>query len=274
MGLYWRFTGMSLKFCSLFSGSSGNASYIGTEKTHILVDAGFTGKKVELALKDIDVDPSSLDGILVTHEHIDHIQSVGVLSRKYNIPVYANESTWAAMEDKIGDIAARNIRLFENDIDFYIKDINIQPYSIPHDAADPVGFCFFHGHNKISIITDLGHTNSRIIKTVMDSDLVILEANHDVVMLREGSYPWPLKKRIMGLKGHLSNEDAALALVKMIKEKLTHVLLAHLSKENNIPHLAYKTVVDILEAHGIKNGKDIMIDLTHRDRASNFYHIG
>ncbi len=265
---------MSLKFCSLFSGSSGNASYIGTEKTHILVDAGFTGKRVEQALKDIDVDPSSLDGILITHEHIDHIRSAGVLSRKHNIPIYANEGTWEAMEAKIGNIAVRNMRLFENERDFYIKDINIQPYAIPHDAADPVGFCFFHGRNKISITTDLGHTNSKIIKTVMDSDLVILEANHDIEMLREGSYPWPLKKRIMGRKGHLSNEDAAQALLKMIKGKLTHVLLAHLSKENNIPHLAYKTVIDILEAHDIRNGKDIMIDMTHRDRASNFYHIG
>lgn len=264
---------MSLKFCSLFSGSSGNASYIGIEKTHILVDAGFTGKRVEQALKDIDIDPNMLDGILITHEHSDHIQSVGVLSRKYNVPIYANEGTWEAMEDKIGNIAIRNIRLFENDRDFYIKDINIQPYSIPHDAADPVGFCFFHGCNKISIMTDLGHTNNKIIKTVMDSDLVILEANHDVDMLQGGSYPWPLKKRILGLKGHLSNKDAGLALVEMIKGKLTHVLLAHLSKENNIPHLAYKTVIDILEAHGIKNRKDIMIDMTYRDRASNFYHV-
>lgn len=265
---------MSLKFCSLFSGSSGNASYIGTEKTHLLIDAGFTGKRVEQALKGIDIDPSMLDGILITHEHADHIQSAGVLSRRYNLPIYANEATWEAMEDKIGNISTQNIRIFYNDRDFYIKDINIQPYSIPHDAADPVGFCFFHGRNKISIMTDLGHTNSKMIKTVMDSDLVVLEANHDVDMLQTGSYPWPLKKRILGRKGHLSNKDAGLALVEMIKGKLTHVLLAHLSKENNIPHLAYETVVSILEAHGIRNGKDIVIDMTHRDRASNFYHVG
>lgn len=266
---------MSFKFCSLFSGSSGNASYIGTEKTHLLIDAGFTGRKIEQALKDIDIDPSMLDGILITHEHTDHVQSAGVLSRRYDLPIYANEATWEAMEDKLGNISIKNIRIFDSDRDFYIKDINIQPYSIPHDAADPVGFCFFHGRNKISIMTDLGHTNSKIIKTVMDSDLIVLEANHDIDMLRGGTYPWPLKRRILGRKGHLSNKDAGLALVEMVKgSKLTHVLLAHLSKENNIPHLAYETVVSILEDYGIRNGEDIVIDMTHRDRASNFYQVG
>jgi phosphoribosyl 1,2-cyclic phosphodiesterase len=265
---------MGLKFCSLFSGSSGNASYIGTDKTHILVDAGLTGKAVENSLREIGQDPSLLDGILITHEHDDHIRGAGVLSRRYDIPIYANEETWKAMEAKIGKMSSNNMRIFYNDMDFYIKDVNIQPFGIPHDAADPVGFCFFNKGKKISIATDLGHTNSRIINTVMDSDLIMLEANHDVDMLMGGSYPQHLKKRISGSKGHLSNIDAGSALVKMITNKLTHVLLAHLSLHNNIPQLAYQTVTGILADNGIKNGKDIAVDMTYRDRVSNFYHIG
>lgn len=265
---------MSFKFCSLFSGSSGNSSYIGTNKTHILIDAGHTGKAIEKSLKEVDLDASILDGILITHEHDDHIKGAGVLSRRYNIPIYANQGTWEAMEKKVGKISSENIIIFDNDMDFYIKDINIQPFNIPHDAMDPVGFCFFNKGKKISIATDLGHTNSRIINTVMDSDLVVLEANHDIEMLKGGSYPIYLKKRILGRKGHLSNEDAGLALVKMIKGKLTHVLLAHLSRENNIPQLAYQTVVEVLATNNIRNGKDIVVDMTYRDRVSNFYHIG
>lgn len=265
---------MNLKVCSLFSGSSGNSTYIGTEKTHILVDAGVSMKSIVTGLKQFDVDGRDLKGILVTHEHSDHISSVGAISRKFNVPIYANEQTWQAMESRLGRIDAGNRRVFYNDMDFYIQDINVQPYQIPHDAADPVGFSFYYKNKKISITTDLGHTNNKIIKNVMDSDLVILEANHDEEMLKAGPYPSYLKKRILGRKGHLSNEDTGRALLEMIKGKVTHVLLAHLSKENNYPQLAYQTVVDILKSNGVRAGKDIQIDLTYRDRASNFYHIG
>lgn len=265
---------MGLRYCSLFSGSSGNAGYIGAQGTHILVDAGLSGARVEKALGQVDLDASLLDGILITHEHDDHIRGAGVLSRRYDIPIYANEGTWEAMEDKVGNIALHNIRTFDNHRDFYIKDINVEPFSIPHDAKDPVGFCLYYGGKKISIATDLGYTNSRIINTVMDSDLVVLEANHDIDMLESGPYPDRLKKRIRGRKGHLSNEDAGLALVKMIKGRLTQVLLAHLSMQNNIPELAYETVMGVLETNGIKNGEDIMVDMTYRDRVSSLYYIG
>ena len=265
---------MGFKFCSLFSGSSGNSSYIGTDQAHILVDAGLTGKAVEAALKKLDIGASVLQGILITHEHDDHIRGAGVLSRRYNIPIYANQGTWEAMESKIGKISINNIRVFDTDRDFYINDINVHPFGIPHDAAAPVGFCFFNRGKKISIATDLGHTNSKIINTVMDSDLVVLEANHDPEMLKGGSYPYHLKRRIMGRKGHLSNEDAGLALTKIMNGKLIRVLLAHLSAKNNIPQLAYQTVVQMLAAQGIVNGRDIVVDMTYRDRIGNFYHIG
>ncbi len=264
---------MGLRVCSLFSGSSGNSTYIGTERTHILVDAGLAGKNIIAGLQNIGVDPSELKGILITHEHIDHIKSAGVMSRKFNIPIYANAKTWEAMEGIIGRISPANIRIFDNDMDFYIQDINVQPYKIPHDAADPVGFSLCWQRKRISITTDLGHTNSKIIKAVMDSDLVILEANHDLDMLMSGPYPMQLKRRIMSKKGHLSNVDSGKALLELIKGRVTHVLLAHLSKENNYPQLAMDTVTDILEAGGVRVGRDIMLDMTYRDRASNLYHL-
>ncbi len=265
---------MNFKVCSLFSGSSGNSTYIGTEKTHILVDAGVSMKNIIGGLKQLDVDGQELKGILITHEHSDHVKGVGAISRKFNVPIYANEETWEAMESKLGRIDSGNKRVFYNNMDFYIQDINIQPYQIPHDAADPVGFSLFYKNKKISITTDLGHTNNKIIKAVMDSDLVILEANHDAEMLKAGPYPMYLKKRILGRKGHLSNEDTGQALLELIKGKVTHVLLAHLSRENNYPQLAYQTVAGILESNGVQIGKDIQVDMTYRDRASNFYHIG
>ena len=265
---------MNFKVCSLYSGSSGNSTYIGTEKTHILVDAGVSMKNIVTGLKQLEVDGRQLTGVLITHEHSDHIKGVGAISRQFNVPIYANEETWQAMDSKLGRIDSANRRVFNNGMDFYIQDINVQPYQIPHDAADPVGFSLFYKNKKISITTDLGHTNSKIIKAVMDSDLVILEANHDADMLKAGPYPMYLKKRILGRKGHLSNEDTGQALLELIKGKVTHVLLAHLSRENNYPQLAYQTVVNILSSNDIQVGKDIQVDMTYRDRASNFYHIG
>lgn len=264
---------MNIKLCSLFSGSSGNATYIGTDNTHILVDSGLSGVKVKRALKCIGVEPNKIDAIVITHEHNDHIQSAGVMSREFNIPIYANEKTWLVMENKLGNIASENIRLFYNDMDFYIKDINIAPFPIPHDAADPVGFCFYYGNKKISIATDLGHTNRRIINEISDSNVVVLEANHDIDMLSSGPYPQSLKRRIMGTRGHLSNMDAGKVAVDLVKGNVTHLLLAHLSKKNNIPKLAYDTVAHVLMSEGIVVGDDVVLDMTYRDRTGNVYHI-
>ena len=143
---------MNFKVCSLFSGSSGNSTYIGTDKTHILVDAGVPMKNIISGLKQLDVNGQELKGVLITHEHSDHIKGVGAISRKFNVPIYANEETWEAMESKLGRIDSSNKRVFYNNMDFYIQDINIQPYQIPHDAADPVGYSLFYKNKKISII--------------------------------------------------------------------------------------------------------------------------
>jgi len=264
---------MEFRFCSLSSGSSGNASYIGTPGTHLLVDAGLTGKKMMAALVQIGIQASELHGILVTHEHIDHIRGVGILSRKFKIPIYANEQTWIAMESKIGAIDEKNKRIFDSERDFYIRDINVQPYNIPHDAVEPVGYSFYFENRKISITTDLGHTNSKIINRLADSDLLLLESNHDIEMLKVGSYPYPLKKRILGNNGHLSNEAAGNALVELVKRNVHHVLLGHLSADNNFPELAYQTVVSILQENGIHDNKDIRVDMTYRERISGYYQI-
>jgi len=264
---------MKYRVCSLFSGSSGNATYIGNDGTHILIDAGQSGKQITESLRHLGINPGDLDCILISHEHSDHIKSAGLLSRKFDIPIYANESTWIAMEKHLEEVSSANKRIFDASKTFLVKDIAVKPYSIPHDAASPVGFCFFCGNKKVSIATDLGHTNSEILNMIKDSDMVILESNHDPGLLQSGPYPYFLKKRIMGKNGHLSNIDAGHALVDMVKCKVTHVLLAHLSKENNLPQLAYNTVKDILLKVGIKPDRDVMIDTAHRNNVGNIYYL-
>lgn len=264
---------MSFRICSLYSGSSGNATFVGTEKAGVLIDAGRNGKAMQSAMETINEDPAALKGILVTHEHLDHIAGVGIFSRRFDIPIYANAKTWEAMEQKIGKIAPKNIRLFDNGSDFYIEDMCIQSYKTPHDAADPVGFSLFNKDRKISITTDLGHINSRILNSVMDSDFILLEANHDLKMLEHGPYPKVLKKRVAGKKGHLSNAAAGLALLKLLNGRLSHVLLGHLSNENNRPHTAYETVTGILLENGVDLEGDLTVELTWRDKVGRFYHF-
>ncbi len=264
---------MTVKFCSLSSGSGGNCLYISTGKISILIDAGFSGKRVEKLLKDADISPQSIQAVIVTHDHDDHIKGVGVLSRRYNIPVYANQLTWKAMESKIGDICPDNMREFCTGEAFFIGDLYIKPYPISHDAADPVGFSFHKDNVKVSIANDLGCVTDDIIGEIMDSDFLMLESNHDVEMLKVGRYPWFLKKRILGDRGHLSNEEAGYTLVKLAERKIKRVLLGHLSKENNYPPLALATVKGILSEAGIEVDKAVNIDLSFRDKISKVYNI-
>jgi phosphoribosyl 1,2-cyclic phosphodiesterase len=265
---------MSLRACSLFSSSSGNAIYVRADDTRILVDAGMPGKKIESALSTINVPPESLDAILVTHEHSDHIKGVGVMSRRYDLPIYANYGTWSKMEKKIGKIDDKNIRVFMSEQDFYINQLNIYPYRTPHDAAESVGYNFMYRNKKISIATDLGHTNHKIINALKDSDVVILESNHDVDMLWNGSYPDHLKRRVAGTRGHLSNEAAAEVLLTLIASGTRHILLAHLSKENNTPTVALDTMKKALANYDIVIGKHVSVDVASPDITSNIYKVG
>ena len=262
---------MGIKFCSLSSGSSGNCQYIETDRVRILVDSGFSGKRIESLLSSINVRPDEIDYILVTHEHIDHVKGVGVLSRKYDIPIYANEKTWISMACLIGNIDDKNIRIFKSEKAFELEGLGVYPFKISHDSAEPVGYCFHYGNIKISIMTDTGWVNDNMKEAIKGSSLYLIESNHDLEMLKVGKYPWPLKKRIMGDKGHLSNDDAGKIISEIISGNGEIALLGHLSQENNFPLLAYKTVKNILEDSGIDIHNDITLDLAHRDKVSKVY---
>ncbi|SET01319.1 Phosphoribosyl 1,2-cyclic phosphodiesterase [Natronincola peptidivorans] len=262
---------MKVQFCSLASGSSGNCHFISNGEEHLLVDAGLSGKKIQSKLQEIGFEPNKLTGIFISHEHNDHICGAGILSRRFDIPIYANEATWQAMESKLGSIKQENIKIFKTETTLHVGNLQITPYSISHDAADPVGFVLKNKTVKISIATDLGHINQGILDKIGDSHLVVLESNHDEDMLKAGNYPYYLKRRILSDHGHLSNEAAGNAIVDLMKMNVKNILLAHLSKENNFPELAIMTVKSILDSHKINIGKDISIDLAHRDKASHLY---
>ena len=249
------------KFCSLFSGSSGNSSLIQTENTKILIDAGVSCKKIVDSLSSINVNPFEIDAILITHEHSDHTNGVGIFSKKYNIPVYANIETWEAMPSQKEKLDENNIKIFDFN-KFDIGDLSIQPFSIPHDAANPCGFNVYNGNKKISIATDIGHMTTEVIDKLSKSSFILLESNYDINALKCSRYPYPLKQRIAGPNGHLSNDEAGKTISYLAEHGLNTVMLGHLSKENNFPELAYQTVVNTL----IENNIDTNFNLSVADR--------
>lgn len=257
-------------FSSLYSGSSGNSMFISSGSARVLIDAGLPGKNIENALKEIGENPAELNGIFVTHEHSDHVKGVGVLSRKYNVPIYANEPTWIAMQKIIGNIKENNIKII-SESHVTIKDLDILSFEIPHDAVAPQGYAVYHGNKKVCVATDLGHYSDKVRKNIEDADVVLLESNHDVEMLKFGPYPYPLKRRVLSEVGHLSNEDCGKAIADMIDgTKRKRVILGHLSETNNYPELAYQTVVTILRERNIDLNKDIGLTVARRDMPSNY----
>lgn len=264
---------MRLEFAPLFSGSSGNAGYVRMGDTRILVDAGLSGQRLARELSKISVDPSSIDALLITHEHSDHVQGAGIMSRRYDLPIYATAGTWREMAGKIGCVDPRNRRVIGADEDFYLGRVNVTPFAIPHDAAEPVGYTFEGLGMKMAIATDLGHLSDRWLSPLAGCDLVLLESNHDVDMLKAGRYPYELKRRILGARGHLSNEDAGRAAVSLCRMGVKHIILGHLSGENNFPELAWRTVADALEAEGIRPGDDVGLDVARRDALSALYAL-
>ncbi|MGM9986848.1 MAG: MBL fold metallo-hydrolase [Bacillaceae bacterium] len=241
---------MSLHFSVLASGSTGNALYVATEKGKLLVDAGMSGKGMEGLFKHIDREIKDLQGILVTHEHSDHIKGVGILARKYKLPIYANEKTWKAMEPYIGEVATDQKFTFEVGTTKDFGDITVESFGVSHDAAEPMFYVFHHGDKKLTTITDTGYVSDKMKGVIKDSNVFIFESNHDVNMLQMGRYPWSLKRRILGDFGHVSNEDAGLALADVIGDKTNEVYLAHLSQDNNMVDLARMTVEQVLETKG------------------------
>jgi len=254
-----------IKYSVMYSGSTGNSVYIGTEDYHLLIDAGLSGRKIEAGLKEIGIDPGQINAILLTHEHDDHVKGIGVLSRKYDIPIYGNEKTINHLPNYVGQIKETLIRPFETGTVKAFGDLEIESFAISHDAAEPVGYTIRQQDLKLSIATDLGYVSKKIKQTLEGSDVLIFEANHDVGMLRMSSYPWSVKQRILSDIGHLSNEDAGQALVDIITYNTQKVYLSHLSKENNLQELARLTVKHILEDYGISEDHVKLMD-TYPDK--------
>jgi len=256
-----------VKFCSLFSGSSGNCIFVSDEKTKILIDAGLSGVRIIEALNSIGEDPSEISAILITHEHSDHTKGVGILSRKFNIPIYANSGTWEGMRRELGKIKPEFAKVFSTDNDFMVGDIGVRPFQIPHDAAEPVGYSFYIGSKKVTTATDIGHMNNTILGELKKSDILLLESNHDIEMLKVGPYPYYLKQRILSDHGHLCNEMAGKVISYMAEQGTRYFVLGHLSRENNFPELAYQTTLNALVEKGIEVGKEVSLEVAARDHA-------
>ncbi|MBR2786022.1 MAG: MBL fold metallo-hydrolase [Clostridia bacterium] len=261
------------KFCSLYSGSSGNSLFVQTNKTKLLVDCGESAKKIITSLSDIDINIEDIDAILITHEHIDHVKSLGTLSKKYNIPVYTNIETLNAMPEQKNKIKTSNVHLFDFSKDFSIGDLQIHPFPIPHDAANPSAFNIFYNDKKLSIATDIGHITPEIMNNLEKSIFLLLESNYDPNILKCSPYPYHLKKRIAGPYGHLSNNVAAETIAHLINLGLKNVVLGHLSKENNFPELAYKTVIDEI-IHQKYSEKDINLSVATRFNHTPIIDVG
>ncbi len=255
----------NLAACILASGSKGNAIYISDGRTSILVDAGLSGVAIERRFQQRGLCPESLDAIIVSHEHADHIQGVGVLSRRYNLPVYMNSKTTSAIESGLGDI--KELINFECGATFHINTLAIHPFSISHDAEDPAGFTISQNGSKIAIATDLGIATRMVKSHLKECNLIIIEANHDPKMLFEGPYPWPTKQRISSRVGHLSNEDSSHLLQEVKHDKLQHVVLAHLSETNNTPQKAFAQVCKAI------NVNDVQLHVARQDECGALIFI-
>lgn len=253
-----------IRFCPIASGSSGNCIYVGTKHTHILIDAGISGKRIQEGLATLQIAGGDIDALFITHEHRDHIAGAGILSRRFHIPIYATFGTWQAMDQEIGFVAPENVRYVYPGEGCVLNDMRILPFEIAHDAAEPVGYSVFSDQYKVSVATDMGHVTTTVRENISGSDILLLESNHDVEMLKNGSYPRALKQRILGDRGHLSNETAGELLSEIYSERLKYVYLGHLSEENNHPQIAFETVERILNRSNIEVGTYLKMDLAAR----------
>jgi len=256
----------NLALCMLASGSKGNAIFISDGATSILVDAGLSGREIERRLRSKGIDPASLSAIVLSHEHSDHTRSVGVLSRRYDLPVYVNPATLKAAAAQLGRL--KKVETFNCGAAFHIDRLQVHPFSISHDAIDPAGFTVACNGTKIGIATDLGIATAMVKTHLKGCSLVILEANHDPAMLIEGPYPWHLKQRIKGRSGHLSNQDARMLLDEIKHDRLEQVILAHLSEINNTPAKARRSVGQALD-QGLTR-----LDVARQDRCGKMIYLG
>ena len=265
-----------MRLCSIASGSSGNCIYTGSDDTHILVDTGISKKRIEAGLKELEIKGEELEGILITHEHSDHIQGLGVFSRRYEVPIYATAGTIEGIRASrsLGRIPEGLLREVKVDAPFTLGDLEIKPFAISHDANEPSGYRIEQGDKAVAVATDLGVYDEYTIGYLKRLDAVLLEANHDVHMLEVGSYPYYLKQRVLGERGHLSNELSGRLLCDILHEDLRHIMLGHLSQENNYAQLAHETVkLEITLGNNPYNGNDFPIEVARRDMISNIIEI-
>jgi phosphoribosyl 1,2-cyclic phosphodiesterase len=255
----------NLAVCTLASGSRGNAVFLSDGSTSILLDAGLSGIEIERRMQSKGLYPQNLDAILVSHEHADHILGVGVLSRRFNLPVYITSKTKKTAASQIGDI--HSAKEFKCGTTFKIGGLTIHPFSVSHDADDPAGFTIYQNGIKVGIATDLGLATSVVKQHLKGCNLLILEANHDATMLTNGPYPWPLKQRIRSRIGHLSNEATKQLLQEVRHERLQHVVLAHLSEINNTPQKALSEVGRALTHSNTK------LDVARQDECTALIHL-
>ena len=261
-----------MNVCSLSSGSSGNCIYVGTEETHLLVDTGVSKKRIVDELHSIDMAPEDIQGILITHEHADHIQGLGVFTRKYSVPVYGTRDTLREIANiaSLGELDTSMFVEIEPDTPFQIRDLTIEASRIWHDAVDPVCYQFYHNGHKASICTDLGDYNEYLVGKLADSDILFVEANHDVNMLLVGPYSYPLKQRILGDHGHLSNDTSGRFIKELLNNHVKGIMLGHLSKENNIAELAYETVAQAIADNPFtKDIRDFHLQVANRSTHSD-----
>jgi phosphoribosyl 1,2-cyclic phosphodiesterase len=233
-----------MRLAPIASGSSGNCIYVGNSNTHLIIDAGISGKRIVEGLNAIDIGVQDLNGILVTHEHSDHISALGIMSRKCHVPIYATRETIEVMKkmSNLGKMDDTLYREIKPDQSFYIDNLEITPIHISHDAANPVAYQVTEGLKKLAVVTDLGCYDKYTVSMLKEMDVLMIEANHNVNMLQVGPYPYYLKQRILGKLGHLSNEMCGQLINEVLHDGLQEIILGHLSKENNHEEVAYETV--------------------------------
>lgn len=263
----------SFNISILASGSTGNSLFIETKEKKILVDAGLSGKKITSLLAEIDRKPEDLDAILVTHEHRDHIHGVGVLARKYKIDIFANQKTWEAMDPMIGNVEVDQKHIFDMGKVMTFGDMDIESFGVSHDAVAPQFYRFYKDNRSFVILTDTGYCSDHIRGIIRDADAYLIESNHELEILRMGAYPWSLKQRILGDKGHLSNDDGALTMADTIGNKTKRIYLGHLSKENNTKEHARMAMESILKEKGLGVHFDFNIYDTDPDSATELFAI-
>ncbi len=265
-----------MRLLSIASGSSGNCIYVGDDTTHILIDAGISGKRIEAGLSEAGISGKDLDAVFVTHEHVDHISGLGVLARKFDVPIYSTRGTIAGISvcRSVGDIDGQLFQEIRKNENISIGSLMVQALPISHDAAEPVCFKVFNDTSTIAVATDMGYYTEDMVESLKGLDAILLEANHDVNMVQVGPYPYYLKQRILGKKGHLSNESAGRLLSEIVHDDLKHIFLGHLSKENNLPQLAHEAVrLEITMGENPYNASDFDIQVARRSEPSMLVEV-